>query len=72
MIDPSSTKPGDLYIDPAGQVWRVVGVCMEPTVTMDRLSSVRDMERGSPYEPRISGGVRGFMWNGFKLLKEAD
>lgn len=60
-------KPGDLYVDGSGKLWRVVGVCGEPTVI------VREVESAAPESPvQKSGGVSGFMWHGFKRIHRPD
>jgi len=58
-----SAKLNDLYADEGGKLWRVVGLCGEPTVT------VQEIESETPLTPvRQSGGVSGAMWLGFKKL----
>lgn len=60
-------KPGDLYADDSGKLWRVVGICGEPTVI------VQEVETSYPESPvRKSGGVSGFMWHGFKRILRPD
>lgn len=60
-------EPGDIYVDSSDQLWRVVGICHQPTVIMERVEPL-------PGKPtccapnRMSGGVTGFMWNGFKRI----
>lgn len=65
-------EPGDIYIDAHGDVWKVVGICKEPTVTMDYLGESGAKEARDRLS-RLSGGVGGLMWNGFKRIyrKEA-
>lgn len=64
MNDP---EPGDIYVDHDGKLWRVVGVCGEPTVHM------QEVETTSPESPvRREGGVSGYMWNGFKRIFRPD
>jgi len=54
---------GDVYVDDAGKLWRVVGICGEPTVI------AQEVETLTPESPvKKSGGVSGFMWNGFKRI----
>lgn len=60
-------QPSDLYVDAAGKLWRVVGVCGEPTVI------VEEVESKTPETPvRQSGGVSGYMWHGFKRIHRPD
>lgn len=60
-------QPGDVYVDDAGKLWRVVGVCGEPTVI------VEEVETKAPGDgTRRSGGVSGFMWHGFKRIHRPD
>jgi len=30
-------EPGDIYADGQGKLWRVVGICREPTVTVEEV-----------------------------------
>jgi len=56
-------EPNDVYADADGKLWRVVGVCGEPTVI------VQEIETQTPDSPvRRSGGVSGLMWQGFKRI----
>jgi hypothetical protein len=56
-------QPNDLYVDAGGKLWRVVGVCSEPTVI------VQEVEATTPESPvKQSGGVSGLMWSGFKRI----
>lgn len=56
-------EPMDVYADATGKLWRVVGVCGEPTVI------VQEIESSTPETPvRQSGGVSGCMWQGFKRV----
>lgn len=53
-------KPGDIYADEQGKLWRVVGIFSEPTV------QVQEIEPATPESPvKRLGGVSGLMWNGF-------
>lgn len=56
-------EPGDVYVDAHGKLWRVMGTCKEPTVTVVEIE---------PYDTRKpirkNGGVSGLMWNGFKRI----
>lgn len=56
-------EPNDIYIDDDGKLWRVVGVCGEPTVI------VQEIESEIPASPvQRSGGVSGYMWHGWKRI----
>lgn len=56
-------QPGDVYVDEAGKLWRVIAICGEPTV------NVQEVETTTPENPvRRSGGVSGLMWSGFKRI----
>lgn len=58
-LDLSKCEPGTLYQDARGNLYRVLGYCMEPTVSMVRLED----------QARLSGGRTGLMWDGFKPVK---
>lgn len=56
-------EPGDVYVDARGKLWRVVGVCHEPSVT------VQEIEFTPMQSARQQGGgVSGLMWNGFTRI----
>lgn len=60
-------KPNDVYIDESGKLWRVVGVCGEPTVI------VQEIESATPESPvQRSGGVSGYMWHGWKRVHRPE
>lgn len=61
-------QPMDVYTDENGKLWRVVGIFGEPAVI------VEEIESKSPESPvRMTGGVSGLMWNGFKrVVRYAD
>lgn len=80
-------EPGDIYIDKQEKLWRVVGICREPTVTVEEVVGQAPrppseyMNQAAQanvgvYAPRPielirtrqSGGVGGFMWEGFKRI----
>lgn len=66
MSDIHNSKPGDVFVDPEGKLWRVIGTCNEPTVHM------REIEPRSITNPQdIRGGIGGLMWVGFKKIYEA-
>lgn len=60
-------EPNDLYVDAEGKLWRVVGVCGEPTVIVQEVES---NSTGGPL--KRSGGVSGLMWHGFKRIHRPD
>jgi len=55
---------GDIYRDETGTIWRVFATCAEPTVHVEMLTA-----DGLSNPVRKSGGVSGFMWNGFVKLE---
>lgn len=56
-------KPGDIYVDASGKLWRVVGVFGEPSVI------VQEVEPAVVESPVTqTGGVSGLMWHGFKRI----
>ena len=55
--------PMDIYVDSNGKLWRVVGVCMEPTVIVEEIEP-EDWTRRA----RINGGISGAMWNGWRRI----
>ena len=60
-------EPNDVYADAEGKLWRVMGICGEPTVI------VQEIESSTPETPvRKSGGVSGLMWHGFKRVFRPD
>lgn len=74
-------------MDEAGKLWRVIGYCSEPTVTMEEvepqapinpaLMQSGQMISGTPgriplHRDRKSGGISGLMWNGFKRIYKAQ
>ncbi len=63
MNEIHDAKPNDIYVDADGKLWRVLGVCGEPTVL------VEEIEKQQPYEPvQKHGGISGWMWEGFKRI----
>lgn len=63
--------PGDVYRDASGQLWQVVATCHEPTVTVEQLFKVDEAVERKGEMTRMSGGVSGQMWYGFKKLEES-
>lgn len=60
-------KLSDLYIDGSGKLWRVVGLCGEPTVL------VQEVETLTPDSPLTrSGGVSGPMWHGWRRIHRPE
>lgn len=57
-------QPGDVYADANGKLWRVFAVIGEPSVEME------EIEKSGEYPDRVtrSGGVSGYMWNGYKRI----
>lgn len=83
MSDIHKAEPGDIYADPNGTLWRVVATCHEPTVCVEAVEPhgvIGKMKPGELYNvndeansfefirERMSGGVSGFMWHGFKRI----
>lgn len=60
-------QPNDIYVDASGKLWRVVGICGEPTVI------AQEIETLTPESPvKCSGGVSGFMWHGWKRIHRPE
>ncbi|WP_424137426.1 hypothetical protein [Roseomonas chloroacetimidivorans] len=57
-------KPGDVYADANGKLWRVIGVWHDPTVEVEEVEPERML---SPKQRRF-GGVGGLMWQGFQRI----
>lgn len=63
----NDAQPQDVYADASGKLWRVVSICGEPTVC------VQEIETTTPDSPvRKTGGVSGYMWQGFKRVFRPD
>jgi hypothetical protein len=60
-------KLNDLYVDGDGKLWRVIGICGEPTVIAQEVESLAPE---SPVTKR--GGVSGFMWSGWKRVHRPE
>jgi hypothetical protein len=57
----------DVYVDGAGKLWRVVGICGEPTVI------AQEVESTTPESPvTMRGGVSGFMWDRWKRIHRPE
>ena len=66
-MDIRDAKPGDVYAEKDGKLWRVVGVVGEPSVIVEEIESL------SPESPvRMHGGVSGLMWQGFTRIWRKD
>lgn len=81
--DPKTTihdaRPGDIYADAEGKLWRVITTCREPTVTVEEVEpsghtsylaqqapqAVYISQPGEFIRQRKEGGVTGLMWAGF-------
>jgi hypothetical protein len=61
-------SPGEIYEDEKGNRWLVVSMCQEPTVTMQAIEPFRE---DCPPPKRLSGGVSGYMWQGFRKIADA-
>ena len=77
--DITTAKPGDLYLDPYGKVWRIENVCHEPTVFAREIEgqlfypSLSSTEKRFPEPPRIitnarTGAINSFMWSKWKRI----
>lgn len=64
MSDVRDAEPGDIYIDATGKLWRVVGVCHEPTVIMKEIETDDRLN----VHVRKTGGINGAMWNGWRRI----
>ena len=58
---------GDVYRDPQGRLWQVLGYWSEPTVRMVPL--LPDVHTGWEKREPMFGGVSGLMWEGFTKLE---
>ena len=58
----SEIKPGDLYVNNEGHVFRVFSYCMEPTMTMENMATGR----------QISGGIYSLNLKPFRPLDALD
>lgn len=54
---------GDIYVDGAGKLWRVIAICGEPTV---RVQEVESLAPGNALT--MNGGISGYMWHGFRRI----
>ncbi len=63
-------KPGDIYTDAFGNVWKVLSTCAEPTVHMMMIDDPRRHE--NDIRPHQHGAVSGLMWQGFKRILTAQ
>jgi hypothetical protein len=80
----NDTNVGDLFMDKQGKLWRAVAYCPEPTLTVEELEpdpqpnpaliqqAFQQMQQPAtlPLPPRkkMTGGVSGLMWQGFKRI----
>ena len=62
-------KPGDIYVTPDGEVWRVLGYQANPTVLLERLVGINDSVNGHPQETHAVGCLNA---EKFKRLKPTD
>jgi len=66
----SELKPGDVFRDEHRDLWEVVSICLEPTITMELLFTKRAAAKFPEGEiTQISGAQNGLIWKGMKLLK---
>jgi hypothetical protein len=61
-------KPGDVYVDSNGDLWRVQWTCASPTVGVVPLTDSAYPNSNSPGTEAMSGGVEGLLWEGFKRV----
>jgi hypothetical protein len=66
MSDVHRAKPNDVFVDPAGKLWRVTATWSTPTIIMREVES---LDRSNPEE--LHGGVNGCMWDGFRKIYES-
>ncbi len=64
-------EPGDIYVDKDGKLWRVVGVCKDPTVTVEEVEGSIG-RHGRIQKDHQNGGVGGLMWAGFRRIFRPD
>lgn len=65
MSDVAEAQPGDVFVDEAGRIWKVMSKCDEPSVYMECLEKAASEREG---ESSMRGGVSGRMWDGFKRI----
>lgn len=70
-------EPGDLYVDDAGQVWKVLSYCPAPTVTLERLdppyedySPDTPVQREARYEIHAVGCRNALKFTRLKPVEE--
>lgn len=72
--DVQDAQPGDIYQAPHGSVFIVQAICEGKWVAMKQLIPDGEQEDdvGCRYcAGRVSGGVLGLMWDGFKRISAA-
>lgn len=67
------SKPGDIYADKNGKLWRVVGIWSDPTVRVEEVEPTHHPDGPEPAIPygekrAMFGGVGGCMWSGFTRI----
>jgi len=76
-------KPGDIYVDAQGKLWRVTGTWREPTVEVEEIEPHAVLETKPACDGEqapmpsfvrrtMSGGVSGLMWDNFKRIHRPD
>jgi hypothetical protein len=79
MAGVCDAKPGDIYVDKAGKLWRVLWTCAEPTVGVEAVEpwgysspppdsiDITTMlpPNGTFLREHRQGGVNGLMWQDF-------
>jgi hypothetical protein len=65
MMSVHDARPGDVYVDSNGKLWRVVWVCDQPTLSM---KAIEPESCASVSERKAEGAITGLMWNGFKRI----
>ena len=67
MTPLADAKPGDIYADANGKLWRVAWCCDQPMVHMDAVEQSQQYH-GTGIVEHQQGGISGCMWDGFKRI----
>lgn len=84
----NEARPGDLYLDERGKLWRVIAYSATPTVTVEEVEpepqsnpallqqfqGLQQFPKTLPLPPRnrLSGGISGAMWDGWKRIFQKE
>lgn len=61
-------KPGDIYVDNDGKLWRVLWTLAQPSIGVEAIEP-RDVDGAKEV---LQGGISGIMWEGFKRIYRKD